>query len=359
MKKIWLDSSGSIAFTRTPEGYLRGTANVVKCGVFDYVLNGKSIKVLRHPNEVFKKESLETLKMIPLTFKHPYKTDPNVVLLNSKTTKKFSVGFSGEEVEPNGEFITVPLCVYDTDSIGYVDSGINNLSAGYTAALTMTPGVYDGTNYDGFQSDFTYNHIAIEEHGRSGDEVAIVVMDDAEFEAIINNNQSKEPQKMKKILINGVEMEVADEIASGIETERAASTAKLSTVQAVCDAKDAELTQLKTVDVNAIVEKRVTERLETIKKVKVCLDCDDAAVLELPIEEQKKKAIAKRFPTIVLDGKDEVYINALLDAAVSTATVDATNTELNKQKQTFQDSKDPTKPSPREAYIARLEGKTK
>jgi len=62
---IRFDSITIPKMTRTKEGYLRGKAVVSCAGVFSYMnMDGTIRGELRHPEEVFKKSSLDTLKVI-------------------------------------------------------------------------------------------------------------------------------------------------------------------------------------------------------------------------------------------------------------------------------------------------------
>jgi uncharacterized protein len=57
---------------KTKEGYLRGDAVGSRAGVFVYYnLDGSIRRELRHPDDIFTKTSLDTLKMIPVTLDHP------------------------------------------------------------------------------------------------------------------------------------------------------------------------------------------------------------------------------------------------------------------------------------------------
>lgn len=51
----------------TEEGYIKGRAIVTRCGVFLYKnADGTIRKELRHPDEVFIEESMQSIKLIPV-----------------------------------------------------------------------------------------------------------------------------------------------------------------------------------------------------------------------------------------------------------------------------------------------------
>ena len=59
-------------FTRTAEGFLTGRAIVTSIGVFTYqYADGTVLRELRLPEEVFASESLDTMKLKPVTNEHP------------------------------------------------------------------------------------------------------------------------------------------------------------------------------------------------------------------------------------------------------------------------------------------------
>ncbi len=59
-------------FTRTTEGFLTGRAIVTSIGVFTYqYADGTVLRELRLPEEVFALESLESMKLKPVTNQHP------------------------------------------------------------------------------------------------------------------------------------------------------------------------------------------------------------------------------------------------------------------------------------------------
>src|SRR4030042_1892481 len=61
-----------MSMTKTSEGFLKGVVKVTKIGVFQYRnADGSIRKELRHPNDVFSYNSLQSLKMIPITDLHP------------------------------------------------------------------------------------------------------------------------------------------------------------------------------------------------------------------------------------------------------------------------------------------------
>ena len=84
-KLDFLNTNKSIKKTR--EGFLRLDAYVTRTGVFDYPEFGR--KELRHPEEVLKQDSLDTMKNKSITFIHPNE------LVDSKNFRRYDVGVIG------------------------------------------------------------------------------------------------------------------------------------------------------------------------------------------------------------------------------------------------------------------------
>lgn len=338
-RKVCLDARADITLHKTPEGYLRGAARATRSGIFEYVSGGEVIKVLRHPDEVMKKESLDSLAMIPITNLHPVKEDPETLLLDADKARRFTVGFTGQDVKPDGEYVTVPVCVYDAGAIETIKEGRQELSCGYEANYILKPGVYNGETYDAYQTDIKYNHLALEDKGRAGPGVRIDLMDSKDSQLNFNSKESE--SMLVKFTLDGIEYETAPEIKKALEkalADNGTLTAKVSTVQATLDAASAELTQLKAVDVSALVNKAVEERITLISSVKGFVDCTDAEIQTLPVKTIKEKAIMKKFPAISLDGKDESYVNAMFDAVLLAKKEDTES--VNEQKKVVLDAKD-------------------
>jgi hypothetical protein len=150
--------------SKTTEGYLRGSAVVSRSGVFEYAnLDGSIRRELRHPDDVFKLSSLDTLKMIPITDDHPN------ALVNVDNANTLQVGYTGETYKVDGDNIVVSLTVTKKDSISKISSGRKcAISLGYSTNLVKESGTYKGERYDYRQTNVVYNHVALVDAGRAG-----------------------------------------------------------------------------------------------------------------------------------------------------------------------------------------------
>lgn len=151
--------------TLTPEGYLTGLARVARIGVQDYLgTDGNVQREFRPPAEVFRSDSQQSFKNIPVVVNHP--DEPLVTSVNAKA---LSVGFVGENINVDGEWLVMPITITDADAVKRVQGGMNQLSAGYTLDVVASPGVYMGEEYDAIQTSIRGNHVAIVEDARAGD----------------------------------------------------------------------------------------------------------------------------------------------------------------------------------------------
>jgi hypothetical protein len=125
----------------TQEGFLKADAIVTRTGVFFYKnLDGTVRRELRHPDDVLNSESLLSMKMIPVTNDHPVER-----LVNAENAKRLSVGYTGENIRPEGSFIFSNFVVTDKDAINdIVQGGKKQLSLGYTVDLIEEKGDFEG-----------------------------------------------------------------------------------------------------------------------------------------------------------------------------------------------------------------------
>jgi uncharacterized protein len=154
---------------KTKEGYLRGDAVGSRSGVFIYHNHDGSVRrELRHPDDIFKKESLDTLKMIPVTLDHPNE------FVNSGNVTSLQKGYTGENIQVLDEKIITSLTITSQDAIDDILKGkCVELSYGYEVTLVKEDGVYNGEKYDYRQTNPVYNHLALVAQGRAGHDARV------------------------------------------------------------------------------------------------------------------------------------------------------------------------------------------
>lgn len=161
----------------TPEGYLKATAAITKVGVQMYsardfgVDSDELVGVFRPPETVFHPETMESIKLKPITTLHP-ETD-----VDSTNVSRLSVGTVGETVEPiDSERLGAAIQITDEPIVKAVlGREIEELSLGYDTFVISMPGTFNGQDYL-YQIDgpMICNHLAIVPEGRCGDSVKIL-----------------------------------------------------------------------------------------------------------------------------------------------------------------------------------------
>lgn len=128
--------------------------------------------------ELFRIDSLETLRGVPITLDHPpgfffagkYFPDSEDAEV---PTRDAIVGmvmqdFQREESEDNA-YLTVPCIIFDKDAIAAIESGEKiEISPGYLCEVH-----YDSNSKKFYQKNRIYDHVAIVEKGRTGSDVHV------------------------------------------------------------------------------------------------------------------------------------------------------------------------------------------
>lgn len=326
----------------TAQGFLRAPANATRVGVLKYRRpDGKVVRELRHPDEVFKDESMASLAGVPVTDDHP-----EALLLSPENAHEYMCGYTSDTVEHDGKFVKTAATITDADLIEKVKGGKVELSCGYECEHDETPGVFNGEHYDVIQRNIRYNHLAVVDRGRAGPEARLRLdADDAILE------ETTEETNMVKIKIGDQEFEVPEAVAAHIqsmadkekamademaeklkaaeakapemEKQMADMKAEAEKAEAKMDALKEELEKAK--DAPAVkmdaaeVMKATKERLrvfgvaaQILPKEKLS-KLDDMSDLDI-----KKEVIAAHSPKADLNGKSEVYVAARFDSIAET-----------------------------------------
>lgn len=345
-------------FARTAEGFLTGRAIVTSIGVFTYqYADGEIIRELRLPEEVFSPDSLETMKLKPVTNGHPdglitpdNQQELQVGSLGSKVTTTTQQQIGGRWCDPeevsDGIHVAIDMTITRADALEDVLNGRRALSMGYTCELENTSGVYMGVEYDAIQRKIRYNHCAIVDAARAGD-AAQIHLDDADAilmprsigasKQIREGNKAKEDKMKKTVCVDGVDVEVDDTVASHIAalTKRADKSedekktleeeieelkktvsrleAERDAAKSKADAAEGELQKAREdLSDESRIDAAVQERLAVY-------DAADKAGVKIEdgmkLDEVQRAVIGAVFPSVKLDGKNADYIAACFDAA--------------------------------------------
>ena len=314
---------------KTAEGFLVARAPVTSIGVFSYRNpDGSERRELRLPEEVFKADSLASLRLKPLTLLHPEEA------VTPENIEALQVGSVGSDVTTDSYRVYVSLAATKKDGIDAVETGTaRSLSCGYTCDIEWSSGVWMGMKYDCIQRNIRYNHVALVPVPRAGDGNSIrmdaagtpTLPDMNKYE--VNNNQNED--KMDKIHLDGADYQAepqviaaynkavdrADGLEKDLEQLRKDSKAEAEKLTAEKSAVEAERDSYKDRLDKAEAELAAKAHLDILGKataagVEVKADMADADI--------KKAVIGKVFPSANLDGKDESYIDARFDCACET-----------------------------------------
>lgn len=351
---------------KTEEGYLSVPANLARTGIYDYKAGdigmtdrdpSVSVKVLRPSDQVFDECSMKSFALKPVTDGHP----PEMV--DVKNIKRYQVGSASGTVGRNGEFITADLLITDEDVINAIENGKCEVSNGYTADFDFIRGQTEhGECYDAIQKNIRGNHIAIVDRARGGRGCRL-------------SDEEKQENSMKKIMFDGIEIEVTDQAEQAIGKLRAevatakaktkevkdAKTAKEAELQAKLDAEKQKVSdaEAKVLDGEAL-DARIEQRAQLVTDAQSLVKDYDAK--DKTDEQVREEVVMSVCDGVVLDGMDEiakpVYVRARFDAALSVKDSASDGSEkmiIDVKKE----DDEPESEKARKAFIAKSEDKYK
>lgn len=315
----------------TPEGYIRANAVVTRSGIFNYQnLDGSIRRELRHPNQVWDNESIKSMALIPVTNGHPRER-----MVTPKNFKHLAIGYTGETINKDDEFVMANFVITDQDGIdAVVKFGRKELSLGYLVDLDETPGEYEGEKYDAIQTNIRYNHLAIVDKARAGKEARIAL---DSFDAVEIKNEDKNMSK-RKVKIDNEEMEVEESVASyverlerdlknltderaRVESEIAMIRDKLEKTQGERDSFKDQVTEMdKSMSNNmdeAKFNKAVKDRVQLLSLATEFLGSGVASKLDSMSDlDIKKEVIRSAKKSVNVDGKSQVYLDCMFDMII-------------------------------------------
>jgi 8-oxo-dGTP pyrophosphatase MutT (NUDIX family) len=118
----------------------------------------RTYRLLRHPDEL--RKAAKTFQGLPIVWKH-------VPTSAEDHPTDIVVGATGTNAKFDGTDLTNDLVFWPKYAVEAVeDESKKNLSCGYGYKADMTPGSYDGHDYDGIMRDLVGNHLAQVERPR-------------------------------------------------------------------------------------------------------------------------------------------------------------------------------------------------
>jgi hypothetical protein len=274
-----------------------------------------------------------TLHGVPLTIDHPAEK------VTPENAKALTVGnISG--ISTDSYRVYADITITDKEAIEAVKNGKRALSCGYTCDTEQKQGVWMGVEYDAIQSNIKYNHVALVDRGRAGDDARIRFDG---FDAVLTkdlgkerrNQQPKEDKNMSKIRLDGVkgtfnaDEEVIDYVArlakeleeaqaevakitKELETEVAKAKAEADAEKELKEQVAQELTELKE-QLPAMVEAEVKEQTALIE---VASKADVEIKADMTAKDLKTAIVLKVFPKADKEAlKQDAYLQARYDGA--------------------------------------------
>lgn len=320
----------------TDEGFLKADAVVTRTGVFEYLNKDGSIRYeLRHPDDVLKSDSLESLKMIPVTNGHPS------TLVTSENAKQLAVGQTGETIVSDAPYIISSLKITDQNTISDIQSGRRKeLSLGYLVDLVQEDGVYNGQKFTHKQTNIRYNHLAVVEVARAGSAARINLDENDAVQSDSNfNNDAKfkerimpeETTKMSTITVEGIEYKSAPEVinaykkalvkADEAQVKLDSNVSELERLKAERDTLKEKLDQANKVDIESKVAEGVKVRVALIEDAKSIMgnQFEELKLDSLANADIQKAVVKAKCDTVNVDEKSSEYIQARFDMLAESA----------------------------------------
>lgn len=176
------------------------------------------VRVYRPPNSVFHKDAMHSYTHMPVTLDHPTES------VHAGNWKDYAIGETGDEVLRDGGSIRVPMMLRDAKAIEAFRNGTKQLSVGYDCDLEWKDGVTDdGDKYDAIQHGIRANHLAVVAAARGGSTLAI-------GDSNHGSGKGDHAMNFKTILVDGLEVQVADTAATVIQRTLASLESKYNTL---------------------------------------------------------------------------------------------------------------------------------
>ena len=100
----------------TSQGFVRVDARLTRTGIFTYRQDGKTLREFRPSEEVFRADSLKSIAGAPVTDLHPIEIGA-APFVGPENAKALAIGFAGEDVSADGDFVMARLTITDAKAI--------------------------------------------------------------------------------------------------------------------------------------------------------------------------------------------------------------------------------------------------
>jgi hypothetical protein len=159
-KKWKLDARGRLIVEATP----------TRSGIFKYIYpDGSTVRELRHPDDVFSKETMDSLEVIPYTIQENHTS-----LMTPEDVREKTYGTTMAGAKRIDNLAKIDIKINDGKEIKAVMKGESlELSNGYTCDVIKESGTFDGEEYDVRQKNIIYDHVARVKKARGGGDCRI------------------------------------------------------------------------------------------------------------------------------------------------------------------------------------------
>lgn len=309
---------------RTADGYLAATARVARGGNVQRYTGAEMgvdkpyVDVYRPEDEVFSDATMSSFASRPLTNNHPTES------VTADNWREYSVGYSGEGVARDGDYIRVQLLMTDSAAIADYENGKRELSMGYTSDIKWQDGTTsDGQHFDAIQTSIRNNHIALVDKARAGHKARIG--DRRAPSTTVPKQKEGVMPDLKTVVVDGLTVEST---ASGVEAinkvqkqlddAQAQATETQSTHDKAIADKDAEIAKRDAIidELNEQVmtdeqlDAAVKERADLVGKAKLVADEDYSGMSP---DEIRKAAVKAKLGDAAIADKSPAYVEARFD----------------------------------------------
>ena len=337
----FLDRASVGAVKETAEGYLVATSRVARTGVQEYLARELGdiataagfkpddvVRVYRHADQVFHKDSLTSITRLPVTIDHPGED------VTADNWAKLAVGDIGDAYATEPEWIVVNPMLKDAAAVKAARSTHPELSMGYSANIVKAR---DGLDADFEVSDIRYNHLALVPKARAGDKARIgdgwgvspIEIDDSQPGGMPKTKGGLQMPDLKTLVLGDSAVQVAVADAAAIEKFKADTAKLLADAKSVADAaiaaKDAELAQVQAalddaktkILSDADLDKRVAARAELVAAAHAI--APEVKTTGLSDADIRKATVVAKLGDAAIAGKSAAYIDARFDILADSA----------------------------------------
>ncbi|MDK9607103.1 DUF2213 domain-containing protein [Lelliottia wanjuensis] len=320
---ILFNDRSTIRATRTPEGFLIDTPIVGRVGIQNYPQeDGSTLRLLRPPDEVFSKDSLESMQGKPITMGHTF--------VSVENARQATIGATSSAGFRDGNFVRTKISIFVGDAIESILSGdTQELSLGYGAVIHPTPGwwndqtleiiwksdspslpanlpIADWQEFDAVQRYIRINHLAVVQRARAGRAARLNVdEDDMTLVKVKIGDAEHEVPVAVKTQLDALQDALTQERSKKSTNEAALQglQAKIDQQQALIDGFGQEKESLKQ---TWQAENKIRAELEVSAK-QFGVACDSLSNKEIKLEMLKRAGAGD------LSEKPDAYIDAAFD----------------------------------------------